>query len=280
MSDPIPQKQLSLIEYVNSKEQRRMKRQRSITRVCAEVALELLGNGAESTLVINCCSRLGYALGADKVECLLTANGIVVTTIKDNQSMTTMRRCPSQGVNFSVVLQLQRLVINIEEHGGTPAIVQQQLSHIHHKRYDSLFVAFMVALSCACFSRLSGGDVMVMLVTFVAAFVGIRVRQFMHKLNFNVFAIFIASAFSATLVTTAAFRYNLGNDPHYAVASAVLLLVPGVPLVNAFSDILKGHNNVGFGRWIMATVMALGACIGMALAMSVMNINLQEMIYD
>ncbi len=84
---------------------------------------------------------------------------------------------------------------------------------------------------------------------------GISVRHFLHRLHLNVFIIFIGSAFAATLVSALAYRFHLGNDPHYAMAASVLLLVPGVPLMNSFSDILKGHANMGFGRWLLATVI-------------------------
>lgn len=253
--------------------------QREITRICAEVALQLFQHGGDSDLIVRCSRRIGKALGIDKVECLLTANGLVLTTRMNNHCLTTTRRCHSQGVNFSVVLQIQRIVINAERHAKTLDEVKHALQQIDKTRYPTMFTAFMVAISCASFARLSGGDWVVMLVTFVAAFVGIRVRQILHSHHFNTFLIFIGSAFFSTLVTATAFRFNLGNDPHYAIASAVLLLVPGVPLVNAVSDVLRNHTNIGFGRWIFATIVTLGACIGIAAGLLVMNINLQEMFY-
>ncbi len=41
-------------------------------------------------------------------------------------------------------------------------------------------------------------------------------------------------------------KYSLGNDPHIALASSVLLLVPGFPLINSLADILKGYVNMGY----------------------------------
>ncbi len=249
--------------------------QKSITRVCAAIALLLLKNGAESNLIIDNTRRLGLALGAEKIECLLTANGIIVTSIVNGHSVTTTRRCHSQGVNYSVILQIQRWVIDMEKDGFKTEAVYQQWHHFHHKRYNRLFTAIMVALSCACLAHLSGGNVVIMLTTFVAAFIGMRVRQWLQKKHFNYFIEFMGTAFAATLVTSAAFHFDLGNKPHIAIASAVLLLVPGVPLINAVSDLLKGHTNMGIGRWVIATIMSLAVCLGMALAMSVMHIQLE-----
>lgn len=67
-------------------------------------------------------------------------------------------------------------------------------------------------------------------------------------------------------------KYSLGNDPHIALASSVLLLVPGFPLINSLADILKGYVNMGIGRWTIATVLTFGACLGIVFALNLLNI--------
>lgn len=68
-------------------------------------------------------------------------------------------------------------------------------------------------------------------------------------------------------------KYNLGNDPQIALASSVLLLVPGFPLINSLADILKGYVNMGLGRWTIATILTFGACLGIVFALSVLHIT-------
>ena len=68
-------------------------------------------------------------------------------------------------------------------------------------------------------------------------------------------------------------KYNLGNDPQIALASSVLLLVPGFPLINSLADILKGYVNMGLGRWTIATILTFGACLGIVFALSVLQIT-------
>ena len=63
-------------------------------------------------------------------------------------------------------------------------------------------------------------------------------------------------------------RYDLGTTPEIAVASSVLLLVPGFPLINSLSDMVKGYTNTGLARWSIATLLTLSTCIGIIAAMS------------
>lgn len=39
--------------------------------------------------------------------------------------------------------------------------------------------------------------------------------------------------------------FNLSETPQAAMAAGVLMLVPGFPMINAISDMVKGHMNVG-----------------------------------
>jgi len=67
--------------------------------------------------------------------------------------------------------------------------------------------------------------------------------------------------------------YEIGEDPKIAMAASVLLLVPGFPLINAVSDMLKGYINMGIARWVFATLLAISVSIGIVAALTVMGIS-------
>ncbi|VEH66298.1 inner membrane protein YjjP [Rodentibacter pneumotropicus] len=68
--------------------------QRGVTRACVQTALLLLQHGAESTVVVQMAQRLGIALGVESVECALTANAVVITTLSNQHCITTVRKIP------------------------------------------------------------------------------------------------------------------------------------------------------------------------------------------
>ena len=249
--------------------------QHEVTRLCVQSALLLLQYGAESNLVVGVSTRLGYALGATRVECTLTANSIVLTTVFDRYCITTARRNVDRGVNMTVVSSVQRIMLAAEEgrldrvgvHAALEAAQQQT------RVYPPWLVLLMVALSCACFARLSGADWPVCALTFAASVCGMRVRQWLGGLHFNAMLVFMATAFVTSLVAGLGLHFQVGNDAHIAMASAVLMLVPGFPLINSLSDVLKGFMNMGIGRWALATVLTLGSSLGIVMALAVLGID-------
>ena len=249
--------------------------QHEVTRLCVLSALLLLQYGAESNLVVGVSTRLGYALGASRVECTLTANSIVLTTVFDGYCITTARRNVDRGVNMTVVSGVQRIMLAAEEGKLDRVGVHEALERVQQQTrvYAPWLVLLLVAVSCACFARLSGGSWAVCALTFAASVCGMRVRQWLGGLHFNAMLVFMATAFVTSLVAGLGLRVQMGNDAHIAMASAVLMLVPGFPLINSLSDVLKGFMNMGIGRWALATVLTLGSSLGIVMALAVLGID-------
>ena len=249
--------------------------QHEVTRLCVLSALLLLQYGAESNLVVGVSTRLGYALGASRVECTLTANSIVLTTVFDGYCITTARRNVDRGVNMTVVSGVQRIMLAAEEGKLDRVGVHEALERVQQQTrvYHPWLVLLLVAVSCACFARLSGGSWAVCALTFAASVCGMRVRQWLGGLHFNAMLVFMATAFVTSLVAGLGLRVQMGNDAHIAMASAVLMLVPGFPLINSLSDVLKSFMNMGIGRWALATVLTLGSSLGIVMALAVLGID-------
>lgn len=247
--------------------------QRGITRVCAQTALLLLQYGAESAVIVQMTQRLGIALGVDSVECVLTPNAVIITTLLNENCITTARKNIDKGINMHIVTEVQRLIIIAEHKIYSFDQVKQKLSQIQAKKYPTYLVTTMVALSCSCFAHLSGGDIIIFSITFIASFFAMIIRQQLTQKHYNPIITFASTAFIATLISGIALKYQLGNDPQIAIASSVLLLVPGFPLINSLADILKGHVNMGLGRWTIATILTFGACLGIIFALDILNIS-------
>lgn len=130
----------------------------------------------------------------------------------------------------------------------------------------------MVGLSCGAFSLLFGGDWPIFTVTCFSSAVAMRVRQLMARHHHSPLINFAATGFIATLLSSSATFFNWGDQPYLAMAASVLLLVPGFPLINAVSDMVKGYFNMGLARWGTATLLTISAAIGIILAMSVTGI--------
>ena len=90
-------------------------KQSLITRTIIKSAVLMSEFGAESILIEQTAQRLGKALGIDSVEISLIPSAIVLTTLHDNQCVTTTRRVHHKPINMSIVCEIQKIVINLEK---------------------------------------------------------------------------------------------------------------------------------------------------------------------
>ena len=249
--------------------------QKSITRICAQSGLMLMQHGAESALVESVMRRLGLALGMEEVELALMANGLTVTTLHQGRTDTLVRRTLDRGLNMHIVTEVQRTMLLAEEGRLDFAGVEHALGAIETFRYNRLLVSFMVGLSCAAFARLgmlAHGDPMdwrTLAFTFVASGVAMQVRQWLAHLHFNPMLNFAAAAFVATSITAQGVIHGWMANPKLAMAACVLLFVPGYPLINSVSDMVKGYVNTGIARAAFAVMLLLASCGGIVLAMTI-----------
>lgn len=263
--------------YISHEEQQR------ITRLCVRCALLLMQYGAESVLVVDLTKRLGVALGVSGVECALSFNAITLTTLHQGRCITTARNTVHQGINVSILVQIQQIVLDIERQKNDPNhdknldeywvdTIEKRLDHIDRTPYPNMIMAVFVGLSCACFAMLNDGNLKIALVTFIAGVCAMRIRLYLSAQYFNPFVVVIITAFIATYLGASGYFLNLGANADVAVASSVLLLVPSFPIINALSDILKGYINMGVGRWMFATMLTLSACVGIVIALILLQI--------
>lgn len=243
-------------------------KQRVISRLIVQTGQMLLAHGAESTLVGDLTRRIGLACGMSEVEVSLSASSIVVTTVMNDHCITTARRSPDRGINMKVVTDIQRICIMLERKVIDYRLAQDKLNKIQPTRYNRWLVLVMIGLSCAAFARLAGGDIAICFITFIASCAGMFVRQEIGHRNFNPLLNFAVTAFVTTLISSQAVIYQIGNSPFTAMASSVLMLVPGFPLINSVADMLKGYINMGIARFVMASLLTFATSLGIVAAMT------------
>jgi len=129
-----------------------------------------------------------------------------------------------------------------------------------------------IGLSCACFARLTNSDLAGRAVTFVASAGAMAIRLKLAARHYHPILVFGITAFFATTLSVPALLYKWSDTPQTAMAASCLLLVPGVPLINGVSDVLKGYINMGIARWTFATLLTLASCAGIVLAMALFRV--------
>lgn len=240
--------------------------QASITRVIARAGQLLQAYNAESRLIEQTTERLGIAFGLDSVEIALTSKAIILTTRFGDNCITTTRTMKAHGIDMGIVCEVQRICILAEKQIYDVQQIKQRLDNLDVPKYSAVVVACFVALSCACFSHLFGGDSIIFICTWFTSFIAMRIRQWLTQLHHNLLTVFFITAFTATFIGSFASALGWGNEPELIMVTSVLQLVPGFPLINAVSDMVKGHVTIGMARWMTATLLTLASALGVVLA--------------
>jgi uncharacterized membrane protein YjjP (DUF1212 family) len=126
-------------------------------------------------------------------------------------------------------------------------------------------LCLMIGVAGAAFCKLFGGDATAAGVVFFASQAGFLIRHFMVvKHGMDIRLGFLAASFTASFLSAVAARQFPGATPEIAVASGILFLVPGIPLLSAVNDILSGHTLMGISRGMNAVLLIICIAFGLA----------------
>lgn len=230
----------------------------------------LLQHGAETQRIEETVHRMGTGLGCDWMDILISPNALLITASSGEEFRTKTRRVVNIGVNMDIITQINILSRRVTNGQLTTDELHKELRRISDmsRLYSRWIIVAMVGLACAAFSRLFNGDMAAFFITLIAASTAMFVRQELTHQYFNPFMTTIVTAFVAGLVASTAAIFQLSEQPQVALATAVLLLVPGVPLINCAEDLMKGHMVIGVIRGLNGALISVCIAIGLLLAMT------------
>jgi uncharacterized membrane protein YjjP (DUF1212 family) len=93
------------------------------------------------------------------------------------------------------------------------------------------------------------------------------------KLKFNFYVcIFFAALTSSFLVGLYSFLTPEDEFIH-ALSTSVLFLIPGVPMINSFSDLIDGNILNGTTRGVNVLVIAFAIALGLMVSLLIFNLH-------
>ena len=243
-----------------------------------DIASALMSSGAHTMRIIQNVSRMAETFGYD-LDLSVFQMSIMMTIINKKNPrklLTQIRKIKPLHLNFSIISELSALSWDTyDKHLPFEVVTSNYDQIVSKKRMNSWLVLFLVAAANAAFCGLFKGDLIAISFVFIATLAGFTVRQEMMKKHVNHLVTFTTSAFVASLLAGMGYVLHVGNTPDIALASSVLFLIPGVPLINSILDILQGHNLTGIARLVNAT--SLIVCIAIGLFTSMLILGLEKL---
>jgi uncharacterized membrane protein YjjP (DUF1212 family) len=235
-----------------------------IAMLSMEFGRLLMECGARAQVVDEIVHAVARGLGAERADLRIGYASLAITVGFGGEWTTRMRKVGPLGVNQRLDYAVCELAESVDRGELTAAAARSRLEALAQNppRYPGWLVDLAVGMACASFGRLLGIDWAAAGPVFLAVTVGQWLRRQSAARHVNVFlaatlVAFVGSALSglgASLLQSVA----VGT----AMIASVLLLVPGVPALNAQNDILEGHPTLGSARAVWVGVILVFITLG------------------
>ena len=251
----------------------------SLKEVClflSEYSAWLLGSGATSIRLERNVRRMAKSLDCEAEMTILPRHiHMTVCPADRSESYTYIIATHPMPISFDINTKLSRLSWSMADDHLTLKAAKKEFDEIiRTKPADSLLVLFLASCANAAFCRLFTGDWAAVGVVFLSTLAGFYLKQVLTKRKIDVRLVFIICAFISSILASTATMFSFGNTPDIAVGTSVLYLVPGIPFLNSFSDMLNGHYICAFGRFMNAVVLTCCLSLGLCGGMLLMNLSM------
>ena len=247
---------------------------KSFTKFIADYASCLLGCGVHTSRVIRNSTRIAQSFGL-QIRMTTFPNSLILTVSDKDDAFiyTEVVHIQHQAINFTYNSELSSLSWEaLDKHLSLDEIKEKYLQIKSQPRISPELTTLLVGLANAAFCRLFGGDLLAVLTVFVATLIGFYLRLFLQKKKINHFIVFTLSSFVASLCASTSIFFDATAE--IAIATSVLFLIPGVPLINGVIDILEGHTLSGGSRLVQAFLLILCIAVGMSASLFIFQNSL------
>ena len=235
----------------------------------ADYASLLLGCGATCIRVEKNVRRMASAFGVE-VDIFIMPAHINVSVWRKNgaDNCVLVRKTAGCGISFNLNAKLSRLSWQVADGQLDFAEAAERFERIRETKPTGKYeVLVLTGFANASFCRLFGGDVIAMLIVFASTLAGYRLKQMMLEDKRDVRLTFLCTSFFSAALSAGGHIFQISATPEIALGTSVLYLIPGVPYINAVSDMLYRHYLCAFSRFLDAAVLtaclSAGLCAGM-----------------
>jgi len=238
-------------------------------RLACDAGRIILESGGETYRSEDVVLAVATALGGIDADAFATPTGIIVSCQDvTGRSLSMVRRIRKRQMNLDKLVRvnslareavagtkdldgIQRELCSIDAAGGYPVLAQ------------TLGAAAITGFFCLFFGG-SWQDAL------VAGFIGLsmgRITTWFKDLRISDFFVNIVGGTFAAAIAIGATRLGLGQHQDLIIIGAIMLLVPGVTIVNAIRDTIAGDLVAGIARGADAFISAAGISVGVGIAL-------------
>ncbi|MDE6085819.1 MAG: threonine/serine exporter family protein [Muribaculaceae bacterium] len=236
----------------------------------------LLGSGATCIRLETNVKRIAHAYGKE-VELTVMPRHINVSVYETDRSemITVIEAVPETHISYNTNTLLSNLSWEIADGKITFANAINRFEYIiHNDPQNRWLLILLVSMANASFCRLFGGDLIAMGIVAFATAAGYYLKQTLLSAKFDVRIVFVICALVSSILGATDRLFSLGTTPSISVGTSVLYLVPGIPFLNSFSDMLYRHYICAYSRFADAVVLTCCLSVGLCAGMLLMHVGM------
>lgn len=231
-----------------------------------DIGKSMIKCGAEISRVEETIVRICYAYGFERAEVFSIISMITVTAIdKDGKSYTQSRRMYSYSNNLAKLDQLNALSREICHTTCSIEEAKEKLNKINSEK-GIFHVTALIGhvLAAGAFTVFFGGTVLDALAAMPIAIVIYFMNNFIKARGMNkLFYTALCSAISGTLAFVFV-KIGFGSDPNMIMIGDIMLIIPGLMLINSVREMLCGDVMSGLLRMLESIIIASAIACGFA----------------
>ena len=241
--------------------------QRQVLDLATNIGYYIIKNGGEINRAEDTARRVGMAYGMDAVHVFAIASSIVITVVKDGETLTQTKRVKASVTDLDKIERLNELSREICNQCLSYEEVRDQIRAIEEKRrYPTWVMILAYGIIGGAYTAFFGGDLTDIMVGFVAGIVA--------KLAMMIFGLVKTAPFLINVVGAAAivsilklFTFALpGLHTEIITAGVLMNLVPGVLLTNCIRDFIATDYTAGTIKMVEAFFTAASIALGVAVS--------------
>jgi uncharacterized membrane protein YjjP (DUF1212 family) len=240
-----------------------------------EIGSLLMVSGANTERIKVTISRIASAFDCDS-DLLITNHALMITlTYKEKiKTFTSVKWVPNMHLNFNLISDISTMSWKIVEEKWSVERINNEMKSLNRKPlYPRALVLFLVALAGASFCRILGGEAIEMAICFLGTFAGLYIRQETMKLKFNFYLCVFFAALTSSFTVGLYSYLNPEATYIHAFSTSVLFLIPGVPMINSFSDLIDGNILNGTIRGVNVLIIAFAIALGLMTSLLIFNLH-------
>lgn len=232
----------------------------------------MLRSGGEVYRVEDTITRLARAYGASESHVFCIPSNIVATITIDGKEITHSRRVVNVETNLELLDRMNDLARRICR--DTPdaemfeKLIREKSVLRRYNHFQKILIYAVISFSFAVFFGGSWLDACASAVTGVMLyFTGLLTRS----VGGNIVFLDIFGAGVSALLAVIFTRLGFGHDADKIIIGNVMLLIPGVELVNGMRDFIAGDIQAGIMHIAEALFLAIVIAVGAAGVLTLMG---------